>query len=346
MISEVPQFPEALAEALNNFPELNLDLPDPEDEEIPDSEFENVVDIAWKVCDRFDLQTEIWRGRILRIIRDREKKGGDGRGSGFLNWLKEREIGKSQAYALIELANSADTLMDKGHLDPDSINNFSKRAFVETAKSSTEVQQMVTDAAKKGDRITRREVKQLADEWTAVSSDLLPEEIRSKATSGSMPPRYLAPLVREMEKLPDSHLNAIQEEIVQSPELDTIKQLTSDARNLSKYLDAAAKVQALNESSLDMEMVLEEALRLECLNIVADLVKQSAQLETTMAKLYSSWRRLGNLSERLFVDTGASTPHLRHLLGCLDKLSSNVIELSLNDLNNQTVRLQILSETD
>ncbi|MEM1168459.1 MAG: hypothetical protein AAGJ08_05085 [Cyanobacteria bacterium P01_H01_bin.35] len=343
---EIPQFPEALAEALNNFPELDLDLPDPEDEEILDSEFENVVDIAWKVCDRFDLQTEIWRGRILRIIRDREKKGGDGRGSGFLNWLKEREISKSQAYALIELANSADTLIDEGHLDPNSINNFSKRAFVETAKSPTEVQQMVTDAAKKGDRITRREVKQLADEWTAVSSDLLPDEIRAKATSGSMPPRYLAPLVREMEKLPESHISAIQEEIVQSPELDTVKQLTSDARNLSKYLDAAAKVQALNESSLDMEMVLEEALRLECLNIVSDLVKQSAQLETTMAKLYTSWKRVGNLSERLFVDTGASTPHLRHLLGCLDKLSSNVIEIALNDINNQTIRLQILSDTD
>ena len=143
------------------------------------------------------------------------------------------------------MANSADTLIDKGHLDPDSINNFSKRAFVETAKSPTEVQQMVTDAAKKGDRITRREVKQLADEWTAVSSDLLPDEIRAKATSGAMPPRYLAPLVREMEKLPESHLSAIQEEIVQSPEVDTVKQLTSDARNLSKYLDAAAKVQAL-----------------------------------------------------------------------------------------------------
>ncbi len=343
---EIPQFPEALAEALNNFPEIDLDLPDPEDEEIPESDFQKVVDTAWKVCDRFDLQTEIWRGRILRIIRDREKKGGDGRGSGFLNWLKEREISKSQAYALIELANSADTLIDKGDLDPDSINNFSKRAFVETAKSSPEVQQMVTDAAKKGDRITRREVKQLADEWTAISSDLLPDEIRSKATSGSMPPRYLAPLVREMEKLPESHLSAIQEEMIESPELDTVKQLTSDARNLAKYLDAAAKVQALNESPLDMEMALEEALRLESLNLVADLVKQSAQLETTIAKLYTTWKRVGNLSERLFVDTGASTPHLRHLLGCLDKLSSNVIEMRLNELNNQIIRLQILSEPD
>ncbi|MGK7920546.1 MAG: hypothetical protein AB4080_11135 [Trichodesmium sp.] len=341
---EIPQFPEALAEALNNFPELELDLPDPEDEAIPDSDFQSVVDVAWKVCDRFDLQTEIWRGRILRIIRDREKKGGDGRGSGFLHWLKEREISKSQAYALIELANSADTLIEKGDLDPNSINNFSKRAFVETAKSDVEVQQMVTDAAKKGDRITRREVKQLADEWTAVSSDLLPEEIRAKTTSGSMPPRYLAPLVREMEKLPETHISAIQAEMVQSPELDTVKQLTSDARNLSKYLDAAAKIQALGESPLDMEMVLEEALRLECLNIVSDLVKQSAQLETTMAKLYSTWKRVGNLSERLFVDTGASTPHLRHLLGCLDKLSGNVIEMRLNDFNDETIRLQILSD--
>ena len=67
---------------------------------------------------------------------------------------------------------------------------------------------------------------------------------------------------------------------------------------------------------------------------------------TTIAKLYTSWRRIGNLSERLFVDTGATTPNLRHLLGCLDKLSSNVIEISLDDLNNQTVRLQILSDAD
>ena len=42
-MAEIPQFPEAL----NNFPELNLDLPDPEADEIPDSECENLVDMAW-----------------------------------------------------------------------------------------------------------------------------------------------------------------------------------------------------------------------------------------------------------------------------------------------------------
>ena len=159
------QSPDDLANALAGITDLTFQLPDPEDEEIADFDFEQQLDNAWQVCDRFDLQTDIWRGRILRSIRDREKKGGDGRGTGFLNWLKNREISKSQAYALIELANSADTLLEEGHLDPAAINNFSKRAFVETAKASPEVQQLITDAARTGDRITRREVRQLSDEW-------------------------------------------------------------------------------------------------------------------------------------------------------------------------------------
>ncbi|PMB16420.1 hypothetical protein CEN47_26880, partial [Fischerella thermalis CCMEE 5319] len=99
-----------LAAALQQPADLDFEIPDPEDEGIPEQEFQQQVDIAWQVCDRFDLQTEIWRGRILRAVRDREKKGGDGRGAGFLKWLKEREISKSQAYAWIQLANSADTL--------------------------------------------------------------------------------------------------------------------------------------------------------------------------------------------------------------------------------------------
>ncbi|MEL6459348.1 MAG: hypothetical protein AAFQ91_13975, partial [Cyanobacteria bacterium J06621_15] len=157
-----------LVEALQQPADLTFELPDPEDEAIPEADFLQQLDVAWQVCDKFDLQTDIWRGRILRVVRDREKKGGDGRGTGFLKWLKEREISKSNAYALIELANSADTLLADGVLDAENINNFSKRAFVETAKSAPEIQQLVSEAAQKGDRITRREVKQLSDEWTAM----------------------------------------------------------------------------------------------------------------------------------------------------------------------------------
>ena len=303
------------------------------------------MDSVWKICDRFDLQTDIWRGRILRAIRDREKKGGEGRGTGFLNWLKKREITKSQAYALIQLANSADTLLAEGVLDPETINNFSKRAFVETAKSDPEVQKLVSEAAQKGDRITRREVKQLSDEWTAMSSDLLPSEVKEKAEEGTLPPRHLAPLVREMEKLPDLHLETIQKEVAENPDIDTVKLLTTDAKNLAKYLDAAAQVQTLKKTPLDLEMALDEAVRLECLNTAADLVKQATQIEQIVGKLYTTWKRLGSLSDRLYVDTGASNPHLRSMLTSLESLSGEVIEVQLDEAGEKTVRLRMMTDS-
>ena len=108
--------PDEIVAALETTVDFNFQLPDPEDEGIQEIDFQQQLDSVWQGCDRFDLQTDIWRGRILRAIRDREKKGGDGRGTGFLNWLKQREITKSQAYALIQLANSADTLLAEGQL--------------------------------------------------------------------------------------------------------------------------------------------------------------------------------------------------------------------------------------
>jgi hypothetical protein len=58
---------------------LDLELPDPDSDTISTLEFLARLEEAWAVCDRFDLQTEIWRGRILVSVRDREKRGGEGR---------------------------------------------------------------------------------------------------------------------------------------------------------------------------------------------------------------------------------------------------------------------------
>jgi hypothetical protein len=331
-----------IAAALSMGQSIDFDLPDPEDDSVDDLDFQQQVDNAWAVCDRFDLQTEIWRGRILRIVRDREKRGGDSRGQGFLNWLKERELSKSQAYAWIELANSADTLMEQGELSTKTLNNFTKRAFVETAKAAPEVQQLITEAASRGDKITRREVKQLAEEWTAMSSDLLPEELKEKAASGSMPPRYLAPLVKEMEKLPPIHQQALQKEIADNPDVDNVKELTANARSLSRYLDAGAQVQTINQSTVDLAVALEEALRVGCLPVAAELLKQATNLEQNATKFYMTWKRISSLADRLYVDTGASTPHLRSLLNCLERLSGEIVEIPMDEAGENSIRLRVL----
>ncbi len=348
------QTPTDLAAVLSEPVDLSFQLPDPEDEEIPELDFQQQIDSAWQVCDRFDLQTEIWRGRILRAVRDREKKHGDARGSGFLDWLKIREISKSQAYAIIALANSADTLMAEGQLDPAAVRCFSKRAFMETAKADPEVQQLVTDAAKNGDRITRREVRQIADEWTAMTSDLVPDSVKAKVNDHTLPSRYLPPMVREIEKLPESHQTILRQEIALNPDVETVKQVTSEAKYLAKYLDAATSVQVFDGGAVDLEMALEEALRLGCINTAADLVNQASQLEQNIAKLYTTWKRIGSLSDRLYVDTGASTPNLRSLLTCLEQLTGEVMEIQLGENSDsasapgnglRTIRLQIQETT-
>ncbi len=336
---------------LSNFAEgdftfdLGLPIPDPEDDTLSPFDFQQQIEVAWQVCDRLDLQTDIWRGKILRTVRDREKIAGETRSIGFLNWLKDREISKSHAYNLIELANSADQLLGDGFLEAEDVNQFTKRAFVETAQSSPEVQQVIADSAKQGHKITRREVKQLSDEWTAMTSDLLPEELRSKAADQTIPPRYIAPLVKQMERLPEIHQDTIREAMAESPDLDTLKQVTAEAKYLARYLEGANQVQSLTESNIDLELALEEALRLGVLNTAAELVNQAGILENTIAKLHGSWRKMNQLSERLYVDTGASTPHLRGLLSHLDRLCGDTIEITLGDANGEgfsrTIRLTL-----
>lgn len=331
--------------------DLDLNVPDPDDDRIHDADFQHQIELAWQVCDRFDLQTEIWRGRILRAVRDREKKRGDGRGTGFLNWLKDREISKSQAYKLIELADSADVLLARNDLSPTAMNRFSKQAFVETAKAPVEVQHLVVDAASGGDRIRRQTVRQLSDEWAAMTSDLLPDNIRAKAADHTLPPRYLAPLVRELEKLPEVHQSALRDEVEETPDTDTVKQATAQARYLAKYLDAATQVRALDATAdgpLDLELALEEALRVGALNIAADLVAQATQLEQAITKAYGSWTKIRDLVDRLYVESGSSTPHLRHLIAQLQRLSGNQVEVPLAGGGDRTIRVHILDllETD
>ncbi len=350
--------------------ELEVAVPEV-DGDLSEFEFQQQVEVAWQVCDRFDLQTDIWRGRILRAVRDREKRGAASHsseqnggaedsgaenggaensseakdkktkksGAGFLNWLKDKEISKSQAYVLIDLANSADQMLEDGLIETVDVNRFSKRAFIETAQASSEVQQIISEAAKRGDQITRKEVKQLSDDWTAMNSDLIPESVRAKAADNKIPTRYLTPLVKEMEKLPPSHQQTLKNEIDENPDVDMLKQVTAEAKYLARYIEAASQVQTLDPEQVNLELALDEALRVGCLNSAADLVNQATLLEQAATKLYTAWKRMNKLAERVYVDSGESTPHLRSLLNALEPLCSELIEVQLGDANSASSRL-------
>jgi hypothetical protein len=326
-------------------PVLSLELPDPEREDISTMEFLARLEEAWAVCDRFDLQTEIWRGRILCAVRDRERRGGEGRGTGFLQWLREREISKTRAYTLIQLAESADNLVGEGRLEQESVNNFSKRAFLETAQAEPEVQQMISEAANEGQQITRKQVRRLTDEFTSATSPLLPEEIRRRTAENLLPPRLVAPLVKELAKLPEIQQDDLRRVLQDEPELERVRDVTLTARWLSRTAEAGAAVRAFQQGDLDLVKAIQEAQRLDVLGILSDAVHQAQQLESAVLKLHTSWRRLGGLQERLWVESGSSTPHLREVLNALQSLSGSTLRVSLGELaGGKRLRLQLVEE--
>ncbi|MEB3331436.1 MAG: hypothetical protein VKI83_02950 [Synechococcaceae cyanobacterium] len=326
-------------------PSLELELPDPDNDSISTMEFLSRLEDAWAVCDRFDLQTEIWRGRILRAVRDREKRGGDSRGAGFLQWLREREISKTRAYALIQLAESADAMLGEGLIEPDSVNRFSKRAFLETAQADPEVQLMIGEAAREGQQITRKQVRRLADEFTAATSPLLPEEVRQRTADNLLPPRAVAPLVRELAKLPEEQRDDLRAVLREEPELDRVRDVTLTARWLSKASEAGLAVRAFQQTELNLDKAIQEAQRLDALGILSDAVHQAQQVESAVLKLHTSWRRLNGLQERLWVESGSSTPHLRELVTALQTLSGSTMRVSLGELaGGKRVRLQLVEE--
>jgi hypothetical protein len=137
------------------------------------------------------------------------------------------------------------------------------------------------------------------------------------------------------------HQVSLRETVAECPDIDTLKQVTSEAKYLSRYLESAVQVQALSEGNLNLEAALEEALRLGCLNSAADLVNQAAQMEQLVTKLHATWRRINQLSDRLYVDTGASTPNLRSMLSCLDRLGGDAIEVTIGDPKGDSWSRQI-----
>jgi hypothetical protein len=236
-------------------------------------------------------------------------------------------------------------MLGEGVLEQASVNNFSKRAFLETAQADPEVQLMIGEAANEGQQISRKQVRRLNDEFLAATSPLLPEEIRQRTAENLLPPRAVAPLVKELAKLPEVQQDDLRRVLRDDPELERVKDVTSTARWLSKAAEASLAVRAFQQGELDFEKALQEAQRLDALGLLADAVGQAQALEAAVLKLHTSWRRLGGLQERLWLESGSSTPHLRELLTALQSLSGNTMRVSLGELaGGKRVRLQLVEE--
>ena len=68
-------------------------------------------------------------------------------------------------------------------------------------------------------------------------------------------------------------------------------------------------------------------------------------IESSVLKLHTAWRRLSGLQERLWLERGSSPPYLRDMLNVLQTLSGATMRVSLGELSGgKKVRLQIVEE--
>jgi hypothetical protein len=204
---------------------------------------------------------------------------------------------------------------------------------------------MIAEAANDGQEITRKQVRRLTDDFTSATSPLLPDEIRQRAQENLLPSKVVAPLVRELSKLPELQQEDFRKVLRDEPELDRIKDVTHTARWITKATESGVAVRAFHQGDLDLEKAMQEAQRLDALGLLADAVGQAQALEAAVLKLHTSWRRLGGLHERLWVESGSSTPYLRDVLTALQTLSGATMRVSLGELaGGKRVRLQLVEE--
>ena len=145
--------------------------------------------------------------------------------------------------------------------------------------------------------------------------------------------------------LPEAQQEDLRRVLKEEPEIERIKDVTLTARWLTKAAEAGLAVRALQHESIDLEKAMQEAQRLDMLGLVADVVGQAQQLEQAVLKLHTSWRRLGGLHERLWLESGSSTPYLRSLLQGLESLSGSNLRVSLGELaGGKKLRLQLVEE--
>ena len=67
-------------------------------------------------------------------------------------------------------------------------------------------------------------------------------------------------------------------------------------------------------------------------------------MEQIVSKFFLTWKRLGGTWDRLYVDTGASNPHLRSMLNSLESLTNDTLEVQLDDGGDRTIRLKVLRD--
>ena len=305
--------------------------------------FDNRINKEWGKVKTVTLAVYMRAGKILRCLKKRHENN-------FTRYIKdELDISKSQAYNYLNAIKYYEELVDRFSYiekDGDFIKNpdinvdkaigiLSLSAFLELGRSDIEIQEMVlldtTELAKtslKGP--SQREIKRYQNEYIASQSSLIPETLKD-AVNQQKVKNKLGSLVAEMEQLEQPQLSLVREELEEtanSPDITKdIDNITTSVKSMKKVSDGIDSLNETFDQKVDRDEVIDESYRLEITEVVASAMKTQKSIVELLTKALAAKQKLSNICERIYLETGASTPETRNLLNILEQYTNNVIEI-------------------
>lgn len=306
------------------FEQLTLTL----DNSLPLEQFLPVATENMGRVESVGLAAEISKGRLLSQVRETlVTQCSEGWEAEFKQFLKGHDLTPAKALKLIQLAGNAEEAFgDKAEQVAD---RMTRQAFYLAVDAGQEVRQLVKQQALESETVLKKgDVAAIRNEWDIVTSEILPESVKEKVQNGSLPAPKVAPLVKELNDLPEDLSSQFVEEIAASDgfDADELRQTTKDAKSLNKILDKLPLVACL--SDLDKDAVVAETLQESLyIDLVGKVSVGAEQVQKLAVKLYQSHAKLSKEIDKLYCETGASTPHLRQLLVGLDVLAGETIKI-------------------
>lgn len=308
--------------ATTTFEQLTLNL----DQALPLEEFLPLATESVSKVEAVGLAADIAKGRLLSQVREVFVQQGEGWAAEFRRFLKGHDLTPAKALKLIQLAgNSQEAFGDDAEAVAD---RMTRQAFYLALDADQQVRELIKEQALEAESpLKKGDVAAIKNEWEIVTSEFLPIELKEKVQDGSLPAPKIAPLVKEVEQLPEEIASQfVQEILADSCDIDEIKQTTRDAKALNKTLNKLPLITCLAE--LDDNALVEETLKESLyIDLVSKVIAKAEQVQKLATKLYQSHSKLSKEVDKLYCETGASTPHLRQLLVGLDVLAGETIKI-------------------
>jgi hypothetical protein len=274
------------------------------------------------------LAAEISKGRLLSQVRETlVTQCSEGWEAEFKRFLKGHDLTPAKALKLIQLAGNAEEAFGD---DAEQVaDRMTRQAFYLAVDAGQEVRQLVKQQALESETVLKKgDVAAIRNEWDIVTSEILPESVKEKVQNGSLLAPKVAPLVKELNESPEEFAVLFAEEIAASDgfDADELKEVTKDIKGLNKVLNELPLVTCL--ANLNNDAIVGEILKESLyIDLVSKVTTRAEQVQRLATKLYQSHRKLSKEVDRLYCETGASTPHLRRLIAGLDSLAGETIRI-------------------